>query len=83
LNPEISLSSRLEFTIDSPWTRPTTSKPFAYSRYVCILPSAWAGINEFIHGYKDEPKWIPYNRSEETEANPHRVEYLRSIGVGA
>ncbi|KAF8058649.1 Acireductone dioxygenase ARD family [Lyophyllum atratum] len=33
--------------------------------------------------FKDEPKWIPYNRSTETEVNPHRIEYLKSIGVGA
>jgi len=33
--------------------------------------------------FQDEPKWIPHNRSEETEVNPHRVDYLRSIGVGA
>ncbi|KIM36868.1 hypothetical protein M413DRAFT_448808 [Hebeloma cylindrosporum] len=33
--------------------------------------------------FQDEPKWIPYNRSEETDANPHRLEYLKSIGVGA
>lgn len=33
--------------------------------------------------YQDEPKWIPHNRGEETEINPHRVGYLKSIGVGA
>ncbi|KAJ7175017.1 Acireductone dioxygenase ARD family [Mycena crocata] len=33
--------------------------------------------------FQDEPKWVPYNRGEETEANLHRVEYLRSVGVGA
>jgi len=31
--------------------------------------------------FKDEPKWIPYNRSQDTDINPHRVEYLKSIGV--
>ncbi|KAG6853069.1 1,2-dihydroxy-3-keto-5-methylthiopentene dioxygenase 1 [Blastosporella zonata] len=33
--------------------------------------------------FKDEPKWIPYNRSTETEVNSHRIGYLKSIGVGA
>ncbi|KDR69789.1 hypothetical protein GALMADRAFT_255587 [Galerina marginata CBS 339.88] len=33
--------------------------------------------------FQDEPKWIPYNRSEETDVNPHRVQYLQSVGVGA
>jgi len=33
--------------------------------------------------FKDEPKWIPYNRGQETDANPYRVQYLTSIGVGA
>ncbi|KAJ7776061.1 Acireductone dioxygenase ARD family [Mycena maculata] len=33
--------------------------------------------------FQDEPKWIPYNRGVDTEANPHRVDYLRSVGVGA
>lgn len=31
--------------------------------------------------FKDEPKWIPHNRSETTETNPHRIEYLRNIGI--
>jgi hypothetical protein len=34
-------------------------------------------------GNQDEPKWIPYNRSQETEVNPHRIQYLKSIGIGA
>lgn len=33
--------------------------------------------------FQDEPKWIPYNRGPDTDINPHRVDYLRSIGVGA
>ncbi|TFK97331.1 Acireductone dioxygenase ARD family [Pterulicium gracile] len=33
--------------------------------------------------FQDEPKWVPYNRSEETEHNPHRVGYLHDIGVAA
>ncbi|KAJ2917722.1 hypothetical protein MD484_g2722, partial [Candolleomyces efflorescens] len=33
--------------------------------------------------FQDEPKWVPYNRGPETEANFHRVEYLKTIGVGA
>ncbi|KIJ18079.1 hypothetical protein PAXINDRAFT_167368 [Paxillus involutus ATCC 200175] len=31
--------------------------------------------------FKDEPKWTPYNRSEATDVNPHRVEYVSSITV--
>lgn len=33
--------------------------------------------------FQDEPKWIPYNRTADTEVNPHRVNYLKSVGVGA
>ncbi|KAJ7648040.1 Acireductone dioxygenase ARD family [Roridomyces roridus] len=33
--------------------------------------------------FQDEPKWVPYNRGPDTDANPHRIDYLRSIGVGA
>ncbi|KAF9047738.1 ARD/ARD' family-domain-containing protein [Panaeolus papilionaceus] len=33
--------------------------------------------------FQDEPKWIPHNRGEQTDANPHRVGYLKAIGVGA
>ncbi|KAJ7167253.1 RmlC-like cupin domain-containing protein [Mycena crocata] len=33
--------------------------------------------------FQDEPKWVPYNRGADTEVNTHRVEYLRSVGVGA
>lgn len=38
-----------------------------------------------LNGYfaQDEPKWIPYNRSQETDVNPYRKDYLQSIGVGA
>ena len=32
---------------------------------------------------KDEPKWTPYNRSAETDANPYRREYLQSIEASA
>ncbi|KIJ93954.1 hypothetical protein K443DRAFT_684137 [Laccaria amethystina LaAM-08-1] len=33
--------------------------------------------------FQDEPKWIPYNRTADTEVNPHRINYLKTIGVGA
>ncbi|KAF9500636.1 Acireductone dioxygenase [Pleurotus eryngii] len=33
--------------------------------------------------FKDEPKWIPHNRGPTTDVNPYRVDYLKSIGVGA
>lgn len=29
--------------------------------------------------FKDEPKWIPYNRSAETDANFYREDYLKKI----
>jgi 1,2-dihydroxy-3-keto-5-methylthiopentene dioxygenase len=32
---------------------------------------------------QDEPKWIPYNRGPETEANVFRTQYLTNIRVGA
>ncbi|KAJ7347462.1 Acireductone dioxygenase ARD family [Mycena albidolilacea] len=31
--------------------------------------------------FQDEPKWIPHARSGATDANQHRVGYLREIGV--
>ncbi|RXW25681.1 hypothetical protein EST38_g148 [Candolleomyces aberdarensis] len=33
--------------------------------------------------FQDEPKWIPYNRGPETEVNVHRIQYLKTVGVGA
>ncbi|KAK7042030.1 1,2-dihydroxy-3-keto-5-methylthiopentene dioxygenase [Favolaschia claudopus] len=33
--------------------------------------------------FQDEPKWVPHNRSNATDANVHRLGYLREIGVGA
>ncbi|KAK2460608.1 hypothetical protein APHAL10511_007078 [Amanita phalloides] len=33
--------------------------------------------------FTNEPKWTPYNRSGETEVNPYRVEYLKSVGIHA
>ncbi len=32
---------------------------------------------------QDEPKSIPHNRGPTTDVNPYRVDYLKSIGVGA
>ncbi|KAI9456043.1 1,2-dihydroxy-3-keto-5-methylthiopentene dioxygenase [Lactarius psammicola] len=29
--------------------------------------------------FKDEPKWIPYSRSQETDLNPYRVQYVKEI----
>ncbi|KAL8283938.1 hypothetical protein RQP46_005370 [Phenoliferia psychrophenolica] len=29
--------------------------------------------------FKDEPKWIPYDRSTETDANPFRKEYVEHV----
>jgi 1,2-dihydroxy-3-keto-5-methylthiopentene dioxygenase len=31
--------------------------------------------------FKDEPKWIAHNRGQETDANPFRIQYVRSIEV--
>ncbi|KAG2142244.1 Acireductone dioxygenase ARD family [Suillus bovinus] len=31
--------------------------------------------------FKDEPKWIAHNRGDQTDANPYRLEYLKSIQV--
>ncbi|KAJ8597212.1 1,2-dihydroxy-3-keto-5-methylthiopentene dioxygenase [Rhizopogon salebrosus TDB-379] len=31
--------------------------------------------------FKDEPKWIPYNRDEATDANPYRINYTRTLAV--
>lgn len=32
---------------------------------------------------QDEPKWVPHNRSADTDSNAYRLGYLNSIGVGA
>ena len=28
---------------------------------------------------QDEPKWIAYNRGSETDVNPYRVDYLKTL----
>ncbi|KAJ3813494.1 Acireductone dioxygenase ARD family [Lentinula lateritia] len=33
--------------------------------------------------FKDEPKWMAIYRGEESDANPHRIRYLKSIAVDA
>ncbi|KAF9523723.1 Acireductone dioxygenase ARD family [Crepidotus variabilis] len=33
--------------------------------------------------FQDEPKWTPHNRSQETDVNPYRIQYLSEIDVGA
>ncbi|KAM0752092.1 1,2-dihydroxy-3-keto-5-methylthiopentene dioxygenase 2 [Meredithblackwellia eburnea MCA 4105] len=32
--------------------------------------------------FKDEPKWIPYDRSAETDINPYRKDYIDIRGAG-
>ncbi|KAF8301439.1 Acireductone dioxygenase [Clavulina sp. PMI_390] len=34
---------------------------------------------DLIRLFKEEPKWMPHNRSPETETNPFRVNYIREI----
>jgi len=29
--------------------------------------------------FKDEPKWTPYSRCQETDINPYRVQYVKEI----
>jgi len=31
--------------------------------------------------FKDEPKWVPHNRSEATEENEYRKSYLKAVGA--
>ncbi|PFH52436.1 hypothetical protein AMATHDRAFT_140242 [Amanita thiersii Skay4041] len=33
--------------------------------------------------FKDEAKWVPHNRGDETDANPYRLDYLKKIGIMA
>lgn len=34
-----------------------------------------------LTAYQDEPKWQPYNRSNDIEKDPSHIEYLKSIGI--
>jgi len=29
--------------------------------------------------FKDEPNWVPYTRSEDTDANPYRIKYIQQV----
>jgi len=31
--------------------------------------------------FKDEPKWIAHNRGPETDVNPYRIDYVKSVAV--
>ncbi|KAF8301437.1 Acireductone dioxygenase [Clavulina sp. PMI_390] len=33
--------------------------------------------------FKDEPKWTPHNRSDDTESNPYRLNYVREVSSNA
>ncbi len=32
--------------------------------------------------FKDEPKWTPLNRGPDTDANPYRADYLKTVSPG-
>jgi len=77
----ISSCFQLEFTTASLWMRRTTSRLCDYSRYVLLLV-LWIPSNytTLFMALKDEPKWVPYNRSDDTDLNPYRTQYLLSVG---
>lgn len=35
--------------------------------------------NMFIYHLQENPKWVPHNRSSETDVNPYRTTYVRAI----
>ncbi|KAH9446787.1 hypothetical protein Pst134EA_030691 [Puccinia striiformis f. sp. tritici] len=37
-------------------------------------------VADYFTILKDEPKWVPLNRSSETESNPYRKAYVEQIG---
>jgi len=40
-----------------------------------------ANMTRTMRLFKDEPKWAAHNRSSETDMNPNRLQYLRSISA--
>ncbi|KAG6824883.1 1,2-dihydroxy-3-keto-5-methylthiopentene dioxygenase 1 [Tricholoma furcatifolium] len=54
-----------------------------YHRFTLDEGNKIKALRLFKARLPDEPKWIPYNRSSETDTNVHRIDYLKSIGVGA
>ncbi|TIA92173.1 hypothetical protein E3P99_00767 [Wallemia hederae] len=39
------------------------------------------GYTRAMRLFTDEPKWQPYNRSDEVEKDPSHIDYLKSIGI--
>ncbi|EOQ99865.1 hypothetical protein E3P92_02056 [Wallemia ichthyophaga] len=39
------------------------------------------GYTRAMRLFTDEPKWQPYNRSNDIEKDPSHIEYLKSIGI--
>ncbi|KAF5345236.1 hypothetical protein D9757_015095 [Collybiopsis confluens] len=40
-------------------------------------------LTRTVRLFKDEPKWSAIYRGTESESNPHRIEYIKSISVAA
>lgn len=49
---------------------------------ICLL--IWLQYTKAMRLFKDEPKWTPLQRGEETDSNSYRQEYLKTRdGVAA
>jgi 1,2-dihydroxy-3-keto-5-methylthiopentene dioxygenase len=57
--------------------KPIPPKRCDYSRFAIDYGSH--PIPAFIVVFQDEPKWIAYNRGADTDENPYRKKYLKSL----
>ena len=46
---------------------------------ICLQSQSYLGPDRCAFFFLVLTRWIPYDRSAETDQNPHRLEYVRKI----